>query len=274
MAQQAPTLADTRRAFRTFILEQVRDDAADLLAHPADLGDVDPDSPLRVLTQGNLQAVLGNVADRALPDFDRSTGEVVTPATVFVHAECPRCGIPVGVMVALTSVLTVDLEGAEISVKAKSKARSHVCGQLTLDAATDEQMTLGVLEGGAGTTVARLLTEDERAGIVLPDGPYPVCGATENVSIDVGDGVLDSEVVCGLVAGHSTTDALGDAWARAHVDLNEEPVAWRYVAWRHVAADDDSAIAGAGDPDGASPDAPVVDDVDDGTDTSTETPEA
>jgi hypothetical protein len=67
-----------------------------------------------------------------LPPVSNHAAEVLTHASVTVWAVCPRCKIAGPILVTIEPELRVDDSGGELRVKAKAKARTHVCGQLTI----------------------------------------------------------------------------------------------------------------------------------------------
>lgn len=75
-----------------------------------------------------------------LPPTSDKHAEVTTPATIVVSAICPECALPVEITVKLTPALEVDNDGAELKVRAKSKGRPHVHGQLSLPEEVDGQL--------------------------------------------------------------------------------------------------------------------------------------
>ena len=80
---------------------------------------------------------LGEALAEELPPASLFVAEVRTPGWVTVSAVCPRCAIPTDVSVSITSQLVSEIGGSEIKLKAKSKGRSHVCGQTRIDEAAD-----------------------------------------------------------------------------------------------------------------------------------------
>jgi hypothetical protein len=93
---------------------------------------------IEVVSLGTLRAQVTNALEDDLPPPSERRAEVTTPAIVLVSAICPECRLPVEIIVALTPQLTADNDGAEIAVKAKSKSRVHVCGQLALALVGDQ----------------------------------------------------------------------------------------------------------------------------------------
>lgn len=92
---------------------------------------------VRVVTAKDLDEALGT----ELPPASEFSAEIQTPGWVTVAAVCPRCGIANSIGLDVRAELLIESGGsAELRLKGKSKARTHVCGQTTLDAAeTDQQ---------------------------------------------------------------------------------------------------------------------------------------
>ena len=86
---------------------------------------------IRVVSAGNFGDVL-SVFDVRLPAPSEHEVEVSTPATVHVAAVCPKCDIPNPITLLVSPELRVDDTGSELRIKARAKARLHVCGQLPL----------------------------------------------------------------------------------------------------------------------------------------------
>lgn len=80
---------------------------------------------VRVVTAKDIAEAL----EEPLPPASLFAAEVRTPGWVTVAAVCPRCAIPTDVSVYITAQLISEVGADEIKLKAKSKARSHVCGQ-------------------------------------------------------------------------------------------------------------------------------------------------
>jgi len=107
-----------------------------------------------------------------LPPPSAKHAEVRTPAVITVSAICPECTLPVEIIVNLGPSLSVDNDGAELSVKAKSKARVHVHGQLSLPEADEDQEDFGLDDiAGPVPTIEELETA---LLLVLPDDLAPV----------------------------------------------------------------------------------------------------
>lgn len=124
---------------------------------------------IEVVSLGTLRAQVTNALDDDLPPPTERRAEVTTPAIVLVSAICPECQLPVEIIVGLSPQLTVDNDGAEIAVKAKSKARVHVCGQLALRVVGDqESFELEDIIGEAAEPESEPEAETR---------PCPACGA-------------------------------------------------------------------------------------------------
>lgn len=276
MNEPLPTLADSRHSLRLFSLEQAQRDLADLAAPAESFGDT---PGVEVVSIGNVRAVIAAIVGGPLPPVDVQTAEVKTPATIRVSAVCPRCDVVSTVTMTVRPELVIDDETSQIKLKAKAKPRTHVCGQLELPEPAQATLNLGVIEGGAPTK-ARYLSADEQALALVPSEPYPICGVTAvGVRVEWTDdeglaNVDYLDVVCGLVSAHDEVDAevaklgeqLGEEWATpvAHVQLTAPPLVWRVLLDEAeapsedvVPVDDGSGLAGAGDPAGEDPDAPV-----------------
>lgn len=137
-----PALADTlttREALRRAVLE-------DILTRCQDTAVVMEGGPLdglAVVSIGKLRDQVAQALEVELPPASERHAEVSTPASVFAAAMCPECGLPVEITVNLSPRLIVTDDGATISVKAKSKARDHIHGQLSLSEA-DGQVAIDV----------------------------------------------------------------------------------------------------------------------------------
>lgn len=125
---------ETRESLRRAVLGDLVDRCV-AAAVPIEGGALDG---IEVVSLGTLRGLIDNALEDDLPPPSERRAEVSTPAIVLVSAICPECRLPVEIIVGLTPQLTVDNDGAEIAVKAKSKARSHVCGQLALALVGDQ----------------------------------------------------------------------------------------------------------------------------------------
>lgn len=101
----------------------------------------------------------------ALPPASLFSAEVRTPAWVTVAAVCPRCGIPAEIGLDVKPELLIDSTGSELRLKGKSKARTHVCDQMTLIAEAIGQSTFHLTDI-IGNEPAESGDEDE------PDVPH------------------------------------------------------------------------------------------------------
>lgn len=128
----------TREALRRAVLDDIIT-RAELVAVTMDSGPLDG---LQVISIGHLRDQVSGALMVELPSPSAHHAEVRTPAKIVVSALCPECGLPVEIVVYLSPSLSVDNDGAELSVKAKSKARVHVHGQLSLSAEVDGQLGL------------------------------------------------------------------------------------------------------------------------------------
>ena len=98
---------------------------------------------LKVVSMGVLRDQVSGALMVKLPPPPATWAEVATPATIVTSVICPECDLPQVITVKLGPKLTVDDDGAELSVKANSKGSVHVHGQLSLDGETGSQLTLG-----------------------------------------------------------------------------------------------------------------------------------
>lgn len=116
---------------------------------------------VEVVSMGTLRDQVTAALLVDLPSPSEKFAEVITPAVVTVSAVCPECRVPSAIPVRLSPQLTVTNDGAELAVKAKSKPRVHLCGQLTLP------------EGGDQTSfeLEDVVGELCREPINLPDAP-------------------------------------------------------------------------------------------------------
>lgn len=118
----------TREALRRAVLDDIIA-RCELAAQTIEGGPLDG---ISVVSMGVLRdQVTGSLMVKLEPPSDRYA-EVRTPATITVSAVCPECDLPVVIGVKLGPKLTVDDDGAELSIKASSKGMAHIHGQLTL----------------------------------------------------------------------------------------------------------------------------------------------
>jgi len=160
---------------------------------------------VRVVTAKDLaEALAGD-----LPPASLFSAEVRTPARIAVDAVCPRCGIPSTIGVEIHPELVVDDDGAELRVKAKAKARTHLCGQTRLDEAADsDQMSFEIgdivgspdaseVDFGEGAPADADEGVDEGPQLDLGACPWPGCdlaadhpGAHGTMGDDTDDDLL------------------------------------------------------------------------------------
>lgn len=135
-----------------------------------------------VLTIPALTEALDAVFAVPLPPPDERHAEVRTPASIVVHAICPRCDRSARSIVELSATLVVDSPShAEIRVAAKSKARTHVCGQ--------EELPEGPEVAEGQTTIEALLDADDAAGETPSEDQVsaePTCTKTPGCTRAVG----------------------------------------------------------------------------------------
>lgn len=179
---------------RAALRDSIRDDLS--VALKAALQPVTPgmDGAPAIL-EPDLVRIVDEIFAVPLPPPDEHHAEVSTIASVLVHAICPRCGISAKTTVDLSATLVVDSPyHAEIRVAAKSKARTHVCGQEELpegDApVADGQVTVDDLLADQEETEAPAegdgMTPDERLDRALDDQaadghcPFPGCARAAN----------------------------------------------------------------------------------------------
>lgn len=216
MSLSAP-VPDRRADLRRSVLEEVK---AEILSRSQPIED-GALAGIEVVSIGHVADAVSVVASAPLPRLDTLTAEVATPASVLVHAACPRCSIPAGIVLTVRPELVIDDETAVLKLKAKAKARTHVCNQLPLPEAEQTTLDLSVLDGGP-RVVARFV-EHEEAETLRTEPPYAVCGATESVDVET----VEHSVSCSLPHGHDTVDD-GETFAGEHVQLAPVAIAWRY----------------------------------------------
>lgn len=149
MAQALGT--NIRASFRYALRDALEDAISD---RTATLSELAPDlelglAELEVITRGNLRAAIAAVFDEPLPPTDVKTAEVAASheaAFISVWAYCPRCGLPATIPLSVSPQLVVDTTSAELKLKAKSKGRIHVCGQLPIQVAPDPDGQLEAFE--------------------------------------------------------------------------------------------------------------------------------
>jgi hypothetical protein len=154
---------------------QFRDDLLDLIVERLRAAETEVESgPLegiRVVTHAQWLDALNPLRWSSLPPVSDHAAEVVTHADVTVWTVCPRCKIAGPILVTIEPELRVDTSGAELHLRAKSKPRTHVCGQLTIPAAVPE------VEGQASFALEDIVRD--RCGIAdscfLPEGHEGDC---------------------------------------------------------------------------------------------------
>jgi hypothetical protein len=174
-----------------------------------------------VLRRKELERIVHEFA-AADPEPLSTVAELETPGTVFLDAICPRCDIPTRILVTLHTELVVSEEGASIHAKAKSKASSHICGQLPLTPAGDddqEQMRLADLIGPTEPTLILVTEIPAPDDVSLATPEEETCGAEAELSLAVGE---DPEhVTCERRIDHEALEGGRNHWA-------EGGYAWHY----------------------------------------------
>jgi hypothetical protein len=118
----------TRRQFRDDLVERL----AEGLREAEQEVESGPLEGVRVVSHAQWDLALSLVRWADLPPVSDHAAEVVTGASITVWAACPRCKIAGPITLFVDAELRVDTAGAELHLKAKSKARTHFCGQLTI----------------------------------------------------------------------------------------------------------------------------------------------
>lgn len=203
------------RAYRDLLVRRF-DQATHAALEPIPEGAIDktdPDDPLdwsgmQVVRRKELERVIGDLRKADVEPSPAET-ELRTPGIVFVDAVCPRCDIPARILVSLRAELVVSDEGATVGVKAKSKASSHVCGQMPLEVADPgEQLSLDV------ATEEIVVFRDD---VPRPDDAAPSLGLDERCATEIVRNVDGDEttLVCDRRLDHdATSDEDGrDHWA-------------------------------------------------------------
>lgn len=179
MTMLADTLT-TREALRRAVLDDIVA-RADLAATEIEGGPLDG---VKVVSLGTLRDEVTKHLQVVLPPPSEQYAQVITPATITVAALCPECDLPNNIVVKLSPQLTVTNEGSELAVKAKTKARVHVCGQLPLS----EDVT-----PGQGTL--------DDAADSIDDHRLRVLGAVFDLEVDRDDPKVEGpEVTLELIA--------------------------------------------------------------------------
>jgi hypothetical protein len=121
---------------------------------------------LAVVTHKAWAEVMYQLSLEPLPPVSDHGAEVITHATITVWAVCPRCKIASPILVTIEPELRVDDAGGELRVKAKAKARTHVCGQLTIPSTPEvEGQTSLDLEDIVGERCDVILRYDAEAEV-------------------------------------------------------------------------------------------------------------
>jgi hypothetical protein len=131
----------TREALRRAVLEDVVS-RCDIVAQTIGMTDLEGIEGVKFVSMGVLRDAVSAHLMVELPDPSEHHAEVSTPATIVTSAVCPECDLPVEITVKLTPQLAVDNDGAELKVKAKSKGRPHLHGQLSLPTEPDGQVSM------------------------------------------------------------------------------------------------------------------------------------
>lgn len=157
--------------------EAVRDAVQnDLLArlaqafNPVSGGDRDGEMVLNVDTFNLVWSTFWDEYTMPLPTA--FAAEVRTPGRVVVAIVCPECDEPAYGSVRLGAVLTADVDGRTLKVKAKSAAVDHVHGQTTMYTAGDEAGTAEAFDIG---DIVRepAVVEDRESLPSSGEGPHP-----------------------------------------------------------------------------------------------------
>lgn len=161
---------------RAALRDAIRDDLDVALAARKVIADPSFDGA-PVWTEPMILEALGETFGVVLPPPDEKHAEVRTTATITVHAICPECGISARTIVYLSSQLVADSAGAELRVKATSKARTHVHGQEELPEDPVAQVTIDDLLEGQAEADAPSETVAQNPLDVDPEEtcPYPGC---------------------------------------------------------------------------------------------------
>jgi hypothetical protein len=160
-----------RRAALADIVDRAEIAATTLSAVPGDA---------KFLSIGTLREIVAAHLAIDLPPTADKYAEVSTPARIMVAALCPECGLPANIAVNLSSQLTVDDDGSELAVKAKTKAIAHVCGQLSLSDAepvADGQVTVEDAIDTLRLRILRAVADVSDVHAEDPPGPPPTVDA-------------------------------------------------------------------------------------------------
>lgn len=229
-----------RDAYRDAIADRLEEDRLTLSS-----GELDG---VPVVTIANIEKAIAEIFSGPPPGTPDGFAEVATPANVLVHAECPRCGIPAEINVVMGAVLTVDSDGAELSAKAKSKARTHICGQLSMplaDPVADGQTSID-FDGIVGPTTQELVVDREPVEPVdLAETDDDACAAEAEVP-NLDDPTPGADPTILLVCDRKV-DHEGDHYSGTDEE-GEKPIAWHYETVpvpQGVAGNEDAPIAPA-----------------------------
>jgi hypothetical protein len=200
---------------------------------------------LKVVSMGVLRDQVSGALMVKLPPPPNTWAEVATPATIVTSVICPECDLPQVITVKLGPKLTVDDDGAELSVKANSKGSVHVHGQLSLDGEAEQigmddvvidDHRLRILRAVAAVGDRYTDAGDVQGPDSEPLPPMPTLDAiarelelaTEADRFDLQDslqGYAQADpplVAIDTVAGEVTTYALTDAGSEL-IDAGETP---------------------------------------------------
>lgn len=155
-----------------------------------------------VLTRKTVDEAVAAVFNAPLPPYSDTRTEVATPGTILVSADCPKCHIASVIVLTVSSKLEVDDQGAELKLRAKAKARTHVCGQQSLpldDLDGQESFELGEIVRPEDA----LLDEEQESpgtgepmeGIEVPADGTEVTLTVEG-SADLPNGATSDDPVC------------------------------------------------------------------------------
>ena len=130
---------------------------------------------VKVLSLGTLRNLVTEALTVRLPAPSDKFAEVTTPAKITTSAMCPECGLPTVITVDLTPQLTVDDDGAEITVNAKKTKRPHVHNQLPLPEAddADQATVVGAIEDHRLRILAAVYDVEVAADQAEDPGPAP-----------------------------------------------------------------------------------------------------
>ncbi len=176
MATQLADTLTTREAVRRAALDDLIA-RAEVAATAIEGGALDGIQVVSLRTLRDLQAEA--LVDELPPPSERYA-EVITPATVTVSTVCPECRETTGIVVKLGPRLTVEGGTTELAVKAKSKAVTHMHGQLSLPEVEGQE----TLEEAIEDLRLRILGAVNQVGIAWErdiDAPAPTLDAIASV---------------------------------------------------------------------------------------------